>query len=378
MTQEIKKGLLIFPIIKDLNKADGILVKNEGIWKGFIQNGIDTDVLEFNSSGVFNEKEKLFTFHPNRYKRIYQYNVQVWKAIGAYARTKNYDFIWFRIPVVTPPIAGFVKKLKKDNPRCKVIIEYGAYPYVNELTGLVKIVYQLNRRNEKIVHANANFVITYSGQKTVDNVPNIPINNGIDLSGITTVNHSSGISNQINFISVSSLKKWHAYERFIAGLPAYFQDPHATPIHFNIVGNGPEYEKLVNLTTTLKLNEHVTFHHFKTGEELNTIYLNNHVAIGTLGFHRIGLTNSSSLKNREYFAKGLPIVLSTTDLDMPPGLPYVEYVPEGEEPLNIKNIVDFARKIYSSPTINAEIRKYAEENVSWKSKISMVLEHLRY
>ncbi len=376
MTQNRKgRGLLIFPILKDLSKADGILVKNEGIRKGFLANGVDVDTLEFNTSGVYNGEEKIYDFSPGRYARIFQYNVLAWKKILAYIGKEQYDFIWFRIPILTPPIAWFVKGLKKTYPHCVILLEYGAYPYVNELAGFKKTLFHLNRGYEKMAHRNADYVITYSGQDSVDKVPNIPINNGIDLEGIP-VAAPGAIGKKLNVISVSSLKKWHAYERFIAGLPAYLEQKKHLPIHFNIVGNGPEYDKLAQLVESLKLQEHVTFHKFKTGRELDAIYEKNHLAIGTLGFHRIGITNSSSLKNREYFARGLPIVLSTADLDMPPGLTYVQYVPEGEEPIDIASVVDFAKRVYGMPDLNEMIREYAENHVSWTSKIAEVLPYL--
>ena len=154
------------------------------------------------------------------------------------------------------------------------------------------------------------------------------------------------------------------------------QQQGAVPIHFNIVGKGPEYEKLVALTNDLNLNGHVTFHDFKTGKDLDVVYEENDVAIGTLGFHRIGITNSSSLKNREYFARGLPIVLSTNDLDMPATLPFVKYLPEGEEPIAIGEVVKYAQRVYQTPDLNYVIRSYAEEHISWKSKTKTVLEYL--
>jgi hypothetical protein len=376
MTGNINTGMLIFPILKDLNEADGILVKNEGIKTGFLDNGIEVDVLEFNSRGIFNRNDQVYTFHSGRYRRIYQYNTAVWEKIAVYILKKNYDFIWFRIPLINSSIAKFIRTLKENAPGCKIIIEYGAYPYVNELSGLKKMFYQLNRGNEKKAHGYADFVVTYCGQDRVDNLPNIPINNGIDLEHISIVNGQKNLSRRINFISVSSLKKWHAYERIIAGISLYLKTSGALHVHFNIVGNGPEYAKLVALTDELKLNDFITFHDFKTGKELDLIYEENDVAIGTLGFHRIGITNSSSLKNREYLARGLPIVLSTKDQDMPDGLPFVKYVPEGEEPVQIAELVKFAQEIYKRPKVNEAIRSYAEVHVSWKSKIKTVLTYL--
>lgn len=372
----MEKGLLIFPILKDLNSADGIVVKNEGIRKGFLANGVNTDVLEFNSKGIFNDREQLMAFDQHRYVRIYQYYVSCWERIAQYIERKKYDFIWFRIPVVNPFIARFVKRVKKSGPDCKIIIEYGAYPFVNELTGFAKTLYRINKSKERTVHAFADFVITYCGQENVDNLVNIPINNGIDISTIPVNKQTPDFSTGIQFISVSSLKKWHAYERFITGMSNYIQKGNALPVYFNIVGNGPEYDKLVSLVNEMKLHEHVHFHNFKTGKELDVIYEQNHVAIGTLGFHRIGISNSSSLKNREYFARGLPIVLSTPDQDMPADLPFVKYVPEGEEPVDINEVVAYAQQAYSAPGLHQQIRTYAEERVSWSSKIKTVLKYL--
>jgi glycosyltransferase involved in cell wall biosynthesis len=371
----MKKGLLIFPVMKDLNKADGVVVKNQGICKGFAENGVDIDEMEFNSTGVSLRGKTLVPFSSQRVKRIFQYHFKIWEQLPVFIGRNNYDFIWFRMPVANPFIASFVETLKKDNPGCRIVIEYGAYPYLNELSGIRKYFYKWNRTAEKKIHRHADFVITYCGQKDVDGVPNIPINNGIDLSNIPVVQHN-GMPDQVNFISVSSLKKWHAYERFITGMAEYFKQGQPRPVHFHIVGNGPEYDKLLALTNECGLQDKITFHNHKTGAGLDEIYNLSHIAIGTLGFHRIGITNSSSLKNREYFARGLPVVLSTTDLDMPEELPYVKYVPEGEEPVNISEVVNFASRVYHSPLLNRQVRNYADEHVSWKGKIKTVLNYL--
>jgi glycosyltransferase involved in cell wall biosynthesis len=372
----VKKGLLIFPILKDLNKADGILVKNEGIRKGFLQNKIDLDVLEFTTQGVFNGAQRIFPFSSNRYRRIYQYHLKLWKRISDYITPKKYDFIWFRIPVISPPISRFVESLKNKAPDCKIILEYGAYPFVNELTLVRKAMYLMNRHHEKKVHRLADFVITYSGQRAVDGVINIPIDNGIDLDDVPMIGRTEQRISRLNFISVSSLKKWHAYERFIYGMADYINSRRTIPVHFNIVGNGPEYEKLRDLVNDLRLQEHVTFHGFKTGPELDSIYEQSHIAVGTLGFHRIGITKSSSLKNREYFARGLPVVLSTPDKDMPAELAFVKYVSAGEEPVNVEQLVDFAHRVYSTPALHQSIRSYASRSLSWASKIKTVLHYL--
>jgi hypothetical protein len=72
----------------------------------------------------------------------------------------------------------------------------------------------------------------------------------------------------------------------------------------------------------------------------------------------------------------LPVILSTADQDMPEGLAYVKYVPAGEGPVNINDVVSFATQVYQIPGVNTRIREYADEHVSWKGKIKTVLNYL--
>jgi glycosyltransferase involved in cell wall biosynthesis len=376
MNSPVKKALLIFPIYTDLSKMDGIVVKNEGIRKGFMYNGVDTDVLRFNIQGIFNQNELVFPFRKGKVFRTIDFYFRAWKKLLQLVLDGKYDLVWLRIPLINPAIANFIRGIKTKDPACRIILEYGAYPFENELSTKARLYYGLNRPSERIAHRFADFVITYCGQAAIDHLVNIPIDNGIDLEKIGIVHPHPNVEEKINLIAVSSLKKWHAYERLVMGIPAYLQLENMPSIHFHVVGNGPEMEKIVNLVKELQLEGTVTFYDFKSGDELDAIYNESHVAIGTLGFHRIGITNSSSLKNREYFARGLPVVLSTPDKDMPGDLPYVLYLPGGESVIDVSKIVSFARGIYKMPNVNQQIRNYAESKVSWNSKIRTVLNYL--
>lgn len=373
---QVKKGLLIFPIFKDLNASNGIISKNEGIRNGFLSNGVDVDVLEFNSTGIFEKDRQIFSYHPNRYRRIFQHNYLIWKNILEVIQLNRYEFVWLRASILTSAIADFLAQIKTRYPSCKIILEYGAYPFVKELPPLKQAIYYLNIPNERKAHRFSDFIISYSGQEYIDGRINIPINNGVDVESIPFNPNPPSKSSKINFISVSSLKKWHAYERFIEGIAIFKQQQHDQLVNFHVVGNGPEYDKLVLTTKKLELESEVIFHGFKSGTQLDNIFEMSHVAIGTLGFHRIGLNNSSSLKNREYLARGLPLILSTFDKDMPTSLPFVKYIPEGEDPANIADIVAFVHNVYRTADVKQTIRGYAQAHLSWKSKIKTVLEYL--
>ena len=67
-----------------------------------------------------------------------------------------------------------------------------------------------------------------------------------------------------------------------------------------------------------------------------------------MGRHRSGVFYNSSLKGKEYCAKGLPIVSGVeTELDSHPEYEYYYRVPANDDPVNIYEIIKFYDKVYS-------------------------------
>ncbi len=100
------------------------------------------------------------------------------------------------------------------------------------------------------------------------------------------------------------------------------------------------------IATDLNVSDRVIFHGFQTGESLAKLYDTCHLAVGSLGLHRIGLTQGSILKSREYCARGIPYMIACTDPDIPDDFPYICMVPPDESPVCIENVVEFANKVY--------------------------------
>ena len=65
--------------------------------------------------------------------------------------------------------------------------------------------------------------------------------------------------------------------------------------------------------------------------------------------HRIGLSESPTLKVREYCARGIPWIIACKDPDFPDDFPYILRVPPDESPIDIDPVIDFAQKICSDP-----------------------------
>jgi hypothetical protein len=52
-----------------------------------------------------------------------------------------------------------------------------------------------------------------------------------------------------------------------------------------------------------------------TGDDYNIVFEKVHIAVSSLALHRIGLTESNTLKSKEYTARGIPFILGSNDID---------------------------------------------------------------
>ena len=170
---------------------------------------------------------------------------------------------------------------------------------------------------------------------------------------------------------------WHGIDRFIRGLHEYNAHyANSTKIVLHIVGDGPELPHLKDLTNNLGLNECVIFHGFKSGKELDEMFDMCHIALDALAGFRKGLTETSSLKSREYCARGIPFIASSKDADFPDGWEFVQKIPDDESPVDMNLVIDFANRIMSESEHPHMMRKYAEEHLDWMAKMKKLKEFL--
>lgn len=90
-----------------------------------------------------------------------------------------------------------------------------------------------------------------------------------------------------------------------------------------------------------------------------------HIGIECLAFHRVGVKFSSALKEKEYFAMGLPIISGSPDKSTPNNCKYRHIFPSNKTIINIEKILNFAEIVYSIKDVNNKIRNYSKKNLSW-------------
>jgi hypothetical protein len=307
----------------------------------------------------------------NHYVLFYRY---AW----THCRPQEYDFLYVLYPLALPSFLGFLSATKKANPKIKIVVEVPTFPYRQELRSpKQRVLLALDDLGRGSLKKYVDVIVTFFGQSEIFGIPCIPTANGIDIDRIPFTAKSSYESG-LSMIAVANLADWHGLDRVVRGLASYVQQEPARPVRLDIVGEGPAEPGLRSLTRDLYLEGLVRFHGVRRGAELDALFADADLALSSLGMHRLDLHRSSSLKAREYCARGIPFVLASDDPDFPEGVRFVHRIPADESPVDVAGLVDFVGRLRDGhPRYSMDMRDYAEKRLTWKAKLEPVIRYLR-
>ncbi|EJV64230.1 glycosyltransferase [Bacillus cereus] len=286
-----------------------------------------------------------------------------------------------RISIVTNSLIELIGDL--NNRGIKVFYEYPDFPDVpwvklkkKGISNRIMYRFEKNRINKLKKHLYRLVAISVDESIKDKDVEIIYIRNGIDISEIKVSKREKEINktHEINLVGVANLGFWHAYDRVLKGMQEYYQSSgsQSVAVNFHIVGEGKEKRNLERIVADYNLHDYVVFHGSKNGQELDRIFDKSDIGIGILGNHRKELYGDSSLKNREYCARGIPFVIAATDLDFPYELNFVHRINADNSSVNIDALINFYRQL-GSEDFKSIMREYSEQKLQWKEKMKFIL-----
>lgn len=269
-----------------------------------------------------------------------------------------------------------LRKYKKIS-NAYIIYEIPTYPYEQEYTNNGKHFLKiLNRLLDKGMESISNLIPVVLGKEVKFNSSKyFPIFNGIDIKDIHIKNKNIYKENRIDLVGVANVSFWHGYDRIIEGLKNYYNMDKKEIVVFNIVGEGDELNNLKELVIKYKLNDYVVFHGIKKGEELEKIIEFCEIGVGSLGMHRSELTCGSTLKAREYCARGIPFILGYKDYGFSEEFKYIYKIQPNEAPINIDDVISFYNSIKNENYVD-EMREYAENNLTWGATMKPIINEI--
>ena len=293
------------------------------------------------------------------------------------------DFLYFRRIESSVKLLKKLSEIKKINPRIRLIMEIPTYPFKAEenrkrsLKSKVSIFI-----GEKFLHKYVDRITLCAQIDKIEHLYGIRVihfMNGVDFDMLPVNTNECHAGGDIHMICVSGCMYSHGYDRMIAGMKAYYESEAAPRnVYFHVVGTGEyldSYKQLAAKSEALK--DKVIFYGRKTGKELDEIYAKCNMAVAHLATHRIGLYQMSSLKSREYVARGIPMVSSSMlDTCNQETEKYFLFVPEDETPVNIHEVVKFYDKVYAEENVHEKIRNLFAGLCDWDHTFAPIREYL--
>ena len=294
------------------------------------------------------------------------------------------DFIYFRKPCSDRNMIRFLRKIKEKYPKCKIVPEIFTYPYYKDAYLNMKYFMLIPKDwyYSKKLKKYVDRFVTYSSDDEIFGVKTIKVVNGTDVESISTITPREE-DNEIHLLAVAMFRKHHGYERIIKGLNEYYKQGGQKNIKLYMVGDGPEKPQYEKMVSEYKLEDHVIFCGVMAGKELDDIYNKCDIGLGSFGFYKIGLKTASSLKIREYLAKGIAVIAGCEQdvFSNKDSLYYLEF-PNDASPVDVNKIVEFHERIYADKTksrrkIVSEIHTFAEKTVSMKVAFKPILDFIK-
>ena len=287
---------------------------------------------------------------------------------------ENPAFIYVRRNTADVSYVEFFRAVKKRFPSCKTIIEYPVYPYFRESyirTPKHFLRFAPDALKDKVytrkLKEYVDRIVTYSLDEEIDGVPTINTMNGVDISSYKVTREPNYGKGRLDILAVAMFQPYHGYERIIEGLRDYYPAKNLYPVYLHMVGNGTELEKYKSLVEKYGLGEYVSFEGVKTGTDLDAIYDECDIGLDCFGRYKDKLYYVSTIKAKEYLAKGIPVVTGVKEdfFAIEPSEFCLEF-PNDPSVVLIEKILDFYERLkqkYKAEDLRKKIRQLAEDKV---------------
>lgn len=303
-----------------------------------------------------------------------------------HAEFEDVDFVYIRRQMMSIWRILAIRKIRQRNPGVKIVYEYPTYPYKKEMMKRW-FDYPLWLREvacRKFMKRYVDRIVTLSQDEVIDGIKTIPIVNGIDLSLISPITPAQE-DGAIHVVGSAQIAWWHGYDRFIQGMHKYYKSGGIREIVFHVVGECLEGEqgdsKLIKMVKECGLEGRVIMHGYRLGAELDEIFNRCHIGLISLATQDKDIYVHSTLKSREYLAKGLPTMATgVTDVFVGTDYKYNLELPVDASMVDMNLVIDFYDKIYGRiprEQIIAEIRSFAERTVDMNITMAPVVKFFK-
>lgn len=335
------------------------------IYSGYLEDGVAI----FDSTGNILVKKKFFLKNGKINHILRRYMLLLLCKDYFLKNDVELEFSYLRYHFFDSFYINLLKVLKKKSK--KVIIEAHSYPVFvkKDRFNPIKI---LDEIYSKKAHKYCDYIASMTNLKTICGIPTYEIENTLNIDDFK-IKEYKRVENKFIFINVAFENITHGLDRLIKGISNYYKTIYkTTSVDIELLLIGEYSNSTKKLVEDLSLSEKVKFLGKMKRNEIDTYIDEAHFAVGSMGNHRANSYYGSALKTKEYIARGIPFVYGWEERILI-NFPFAYKVPLNEEPVDIKKILEFYRKI-ENKDLAIKMRKFLEENNrSWQQQFYELL-----
>ena len=354
---------------------------------------------EINRFTQLNERVELIPIEKCNWKyfRSIGRSIKTMQAVLNYVKV-NYDkidYFYFRYPGASSSLKKFISlygnktifehlcieefELKlhaKENPfgikpsKFLSWLEYNAIPLWRE-----KMYGRFIRRHAKLGICNSEDIAIFQTKKGGGKYKCIIGGDAVDVISFP-LSERLHFKDELRLIFLKGANTnayYNGLDRVFEGLKNYKGD---MKIQLFVLGLNTEYEKKLSKQFGI-LYSKVFFPGFIHGEELNNFFNSMHLGVSQFGIHRKGLNSNSTIKSREYIARGLPTIVGHNDPDFnDTAKDFLLQFPNDDSAIEMEKVIEFANKTLSDPELPQKMRRYAEKYLDYEVKMKKLYQIL--
>ena len=324
------------------------------------------------------------SFAKNRILNKILFKINVFEIIEELVPCEKYECIVLRYAL---PEGGYENFLKKYGH--KIISEHHTNE-ADELLSTGRVIDKVRYINERLFakkylsYVKAIVGVTkeitlIENKKIANPKPTFVMPNGIKVDDIPFTKYKKFDGRELSIIFVASyFYPWHGLDLLLKGLRDYQGE---VKIRLELVGeiSSKDREQIEALRGTDNIE--IIGHGKKYGDELDKIFENVTMAVSSLALFRNKMKEACPIKTREYIARGIPFVYGYDDSDLSGREEFAFKVPTSgykeKNALNIAMLIDFAKRVSMENNLSEIMRKFADERLSWESKMKSLLVNLQ-
>ncbi len=288
-----------------------------------------------------------------------------------------FDLAYMRMIPANPALLHFLADIR--NSCKKIVYEIPTFPYddeknLREIHLLYWCAQWLDRRCRNYLKKYIDLAIVLTSQvETVFGIPAIVLRNGINVSGYKLRNLQN--TDKTEILCMGKLQRWHGYDRMIAGTINYKNTHAHVPFQIHILGDGDARPMLMRQAEAGGLdNTIIDFPGIVVGDQLDEYFDRCTFAVESLGLHRAHLGHSSTLKSREYIARGTPFVYSLAIPGVDESCDFCCKVPTDETAIDMGALLQWAAALPDD--CGERMREYAIRHFRWETQFEEMLKAL--